>query len=707
MFLLSMLHPFSGHLRDWEKGVPVDCGPPWTQEAIELAVERGPHPTARSAEAVTLVHEDVGYQVNAGFTEIVLWDNIKDNLPANFKISPVAVIPQPNRRGRIILDLSFPVRRRPSTKKRRRMGEVVQPSVNDTTERLAPTEGVKAIGKVLPKLFQFMADTPADEIIGFSKIDLSDGFWRMIVQEDQKWNFCYVMPDPPGSPRRIVVPSALQMGWAESPPYFCAATQAGRDVAEHLIDCQFNLPPHPLENYVLPDEIDTLTPSQRDEIHRFVAVYVDDYILAAVENKDRTLVKRMARATLYAIHSVFPPPEVTGHEGGKDPISQKKLDKGDAKMARTKEILGFIVEGVCRTVQLPPAKADAMCAELAKLLKKKSVPLKRLETIVGKVMHAARILPTSKALMTPVYQSYKHQPPIVGLRANAELRYALSDLRIMIRSLAARPTHVHELVPLPASFVGMVDASSTGAGGIWVLPFLVPVVFRVEWPPDIVHRYRTKELTNSDLEMAGIVIAWFVLEELVSVFRTVAQLFTDNSPSASWAKRLISNSIHKTSARLIRALAMRARTLQCQVPQVPHWAGIHNIPADIASRSFDPSNAAYSPADTNFLHIFNSSFPLPQKLSWKLHEVPQAPLSKLISTLRGERLEMQQWTYPLGSKTGSSGPPTATTMATQTLIWPTLPATPERTCWWHSLPASVQASLGVATKSSPPPSPSP
>jgi hypothetical protein len=90
-----------------------------------------------------------------------------------------------------------------------------------------------------------------------------------------------------------------------------------------------------------------------------------------VENKDRTLVTRMARAALYAIHSVFPPPEVTGHEGGKDPILQKKSDKGDAKMARTKEILGFIVEGVCQTVQLPQAKADTICAELAKLLKKK------------------------------------------------------------------------------------------------------------------------------------------------------------------------------------------------------------------------------------------------------------------------------------------------------------------------------------------------
>jgi hypothetical protein len=109
MWLVSLLHPFAAHLKDWEQGVLVDCGEPWSEEAIHLAVERGPHPTTRTADAIELVHEDIDYQVKAGFSEIVWWDEIKHNLPTNFKIFPMEVVPQPYRRGRIILDLSFPV----------------------------------------------------------------------------------------------------------------------------------------------------------------------------------------------------------------------------------------------------------------------------------------------------------------------------------------------------------------------------------------------------------------------------------------------------------------------------------------------------------------------------------------------------------------------------------------------------------------------
>jgi hypothetical protein len=69
-------HPFAGTLREWEDGVPVDCGKPWTWEAITAAVEKGAHKSATSDESIALIAEDVAYQVAAGYAQIVTWEEL-------------------------------------------------------------------------------------------------------------------------------------------------------------------------------------------------------------------------------------------------------------------------------------------------------------------------------------------------------------------------------------------------------------------------------------------------------------------------------------------------------------------------------------------------------------------------------------------------------------------------------------------------------
>ena len=61
------------------------------------------------------------------------------------------------------------------------MGPILQPSINDTTATTAPQNPVKLIGVALYELFKFMASAPPNTDILLAKIDLSDGFWRMIV----------------------------------------------------------------------------------------------------------------------------------------------------------------------------------------------------------------------------------------------------------------------------------------------------------------------------------------------------------------------------------------------------------------------------------------------------------------------------------------------------------------------------------------------
>jgi hypothetical protein len=81
-----------------------------------------------------------------------------------------------------------------------------------------------------------MAAVQWEETIMFAKIDLSDGFWRMLVAEEDKWNFVYALPGTVGEPLKLVIPHALRMGWTESPGKFSAATETGRDIMQALIN---------------------------------------------------------------------------------------------------------------------------------------------------------------------------------------------------------------------------------------------------------------------------------------------------------------------------------------------------------------------------------------------------------------------------------------------------------------------------------------
>jgi hypothetical protein len=100
-----------------EEEVPVDCGDPWAWETVEAAVEKGSHKSATSEESIKLVQEDVAYQVKAGYAEVIAWRYLQKLRPKQLKISPLAVVPQRNRRGRMILDLSFAARARRNNRK--------------------------------------------------------------------------------------------------------------------------------------------------------------------------------------------------------------------------------------------------------------------------------------------------------------------------------------------------------------------------------------------------------------------------------------------------------------------------------------------------------------------------------------------------------------------------------------------------------------
>jgi hypothetical protein len=146
------------------------------------------------------------------------------------------------------------------------------------------------------------------------------------------------------------------MGWVESPPYFCAASETARDVAIQYAERRVgDLPQHKFSGHAMkgPDVQKLPAEASNDELKYFVYVYVDDFIPMAIATSQKQL-EHVAEAVLHGIHDVFPA-NIIDEE---DPISFKKIRKGEGVWALQKDILGFTFDGEagCHTMVLEAPK---------------------------------------------------------------------------------------------------------------------------------------------------------------------------------------------------------------------------------------------------------------------------------------------------------------------------------------------------------------
>ncbi len=718
-------HEAAAMLEQWaNEGCPVDAGEHWTIEQILAALIRGPHKSAYQKGAVEFLRKETVEKCKHGYARVVRWKDIKDKLPKNFKISPIAMVPHKSKLFRAILDLSFRLRKSDGT---------YWESVNSGTRKQAPPSAMRQLGHCVRRIIAMMADHFDTNLpFYFAKLDVKDGFWRMAVNDEDAWNFCYVLPSLNDTKDideiEIVVPNSLQMGWSESPPYFCAASETARDVIEILLPSMQDLPPHKLENLMMknilerndddsnmsissssddddmsisssePDaefKSDDMTETSTSESTRHAnitkqlpfidaetvaniptpylnlfEVFVDDFI-AATNNSSATHLRNIARTMLHAIHSVFPPPEVTGHPGG-DSISVKKILKGEGQWNTEQELLGWIIDGVHYTIRLPDEKLEKILDLLTKYSKLRQVPLNDFQKLAGKLQHASLAMPGGWGLFSPIYMAMKGDPQHINM--SPYLKQTLRDWRTIIKQISKVPTHVLQIVSGLPDFLGYVDACKRGCGGIWfgLSQYIGYIVWRFEFPKDIQDGLITFDnpngwLTINDLELIGLILEWLALEIIVPslIFKHVG-INCDNSSTVSWTQKFCTTK-SKIAARLLRVLSLRMHKRRTSPLLTAHYAGEQNTMADCTSRSFK-TGSAFNNSNKNLTTFFNENFPLPQSESWRELTLPQDLVSRVISCVRSE-------TYNLGSllrlpkidkNTGNSGAHTYETLIATT-----------------------------------------
>ena len=144
-----------------------------------------------------------------------------------------------------------------------------------------------------------------------------------------------------------MVSTSLQMGWIESPPYFCAASETDRDVAVQYIKTPIgSLPNHKFIEHTTKSDDFKAMPLVNDvnKLSYLVEVYADNYISLAIPTSQEQLT-HVATAIMMGVHDVFP----ADINDDNDPLSLKKLEKLEAMWALHKDILGLAFDGVEKT----------------------------------------------------------------------------------------------------------------------------------------------------------------------------------------------------------------------------------------------------------------------------------------------------------------------------------------------------------------------
>jgi len=167
------------------EGCLLDCGESWSKEHLEAVVNHRPHISAKSLEAAACLRQEALEKVAQGEAKIIKWENMKNTPYPNLKILPLTAIVHKSRLYWAILDLSFQLQ----------LHGIWLPSVNAKMVPLSDHKAMEQMSKVLWHLVATVAGTKNNHTpIVFARWDIKDGFWHLVVSEEDAWHFCYVLP---------------------------------------------------------------------------------------------------------------------------------------------------------------------------------------------------------------------------------------------------------------------------------------------------------------------------------------------------------------------------------------------------------------------------------------------------------------------------------------------------------------------------------
>jgi hypothetical protein len=217
----------------------------------------------------------------------------------------------------------------------------------------------------------------------------------------------------------------------------------------------------------VPPPITTLQPGRRPLGH--FEVYIDDFCGVAQGGAKRRC--RICRILFDTLERVFRPLVPEDHFHRSEPASVKKLLKGDGVWATRKHILGWLVDTVESTLELPLHCRERLQELLDEIpLLQKRISLAKWHRVLGELCSMALAIPGARGLFSHLQVALRTADTTKRIRASRHVHATMEDFRWLASTLDERPTRLHELVATSPSIYGATDVAGIGMGGMLLPP---------------------------------------------------------------------------------------------------------------------------------------------------------------------------------------------------------------------------------------------
>ena len=353
-------------------------------------------------------------------------------------------------------------------------------------EEVPPVMFGYTLQRVLTCIHQLRFNHPNERIL-LNKVDIEKAYRRLHTTGDMAakciaiWHLDDI--DEKGnlstSDEEIAVAlGRLPFGSSPAPAEFSNASDIVFDLASDLMQCEHWSPdelPCPLKNEIpptkrLPDNIPFGKAYQADvdlgtDYKGSTDGYIDDganVVLDSEENKE--MVKRAEQCLPMALHLIFRP-----NAGELEPIQRSEMAsipklKAEAYLTEIMTLLGWEINTRAFTIALPLLKYKNWSDQIRKILKMKRVTYNEMATLVGRLNHAAYIIPAARHFMNRIRRLEEKADKYRTAKMTKEVS---KDLHLWLKFLeqAHKGISINNVVFRKPTSTSLSDSCERGIGG--------------------------------------------------------------------------------------------------------------------------------------------------------------------------------------------------------------------------------------------------